>query len=354
MILRGGYTHGGDVYHNCVTLDFSANVNPFGTPEAVKAAICEAAEQIAIYPDPYCGPLRSKLSALHRVAPDEIVCGNGAAELIYLFAAALKPRNTLLPVPSFSDYEAALRAAGCEATPYPLLREEGFALTERISDAITERVDCLMLCSPNNPTGRTIEPALLLRILDRCRKTGTWLFLDESFFELCDEDKAYSLIDALQPDDRVLILRAFTKAYGMAGVRLGYAVSKNRALLEAMSNAVQPWNVSTVAQAAGLAALNCSDWTKTARSLFAAEKPYLERALRTLGVTVLHSDANFMLLSGVPTLYERLKQRGILIRDCSNYRGLQAGDCRIAVRTHAENAALIAAIREVLHASDRH
>ena len=341
------YVHGGDIYKNTVTLDFSANVNPFGTPEPVKAAIRDAADEADRYPDPYCTALREKLSALHGVKADAILCGSGAAELIFSFTAALRPKTALLPVPSFAEYETALRAVGVEPTFYPLLRENGFALTEDILDAINLSTNVLMLCSPNNPTGRSVEKKLLLSILDRCRKTGTWLLLDECFQDLCDADKAFSLIGALKDGDRVLILRAFTKTYGMAGVRLGYAVSKNRELLFKMSETVQPWNVSTVAQVAGLAALDCPDWAERARTLFRTEKAYLMRELNALGVSVLPGDANYLLLSGVPSLYEALLQRGILVRDCANYRGLEKGDVRIAVRMHAENEALIAAIAEV-------
>ena len=349
MILKD-YVHGGDVYKNRVTLDFSANVNPFGTPEAVKSAICAATEEISRYPDPYCMRLREKLAVLHGVSADAILCGNGAAELIFSFVSAQKPKNVLLPVPSFAEYEAALRFAGVEPLFYPLLRENDCSLTEDVLAAITEDTDALMLCSPNNPTGRCVEKGLLFKILNRCRETGAWLFLDECFADLTDEDKAFSLIGSLQDDDRVLILRAFTKTYGMAGVRLGYAVSKNRGLLLKMSETVQPWNVSTVAQYAGLAALDCPDWAQKARALFRTEKAYLMKELSALGVSVLQSDANYLLLSGVPTLYERLLEKGILVRDCSNYRGLQKGDVRIAVRTREENAALIAAVSEALHA----
>lgn len=348
MILKN-YVHGGDIYQNRVTLDFSANVNPFGTPQPVKAAIRAAAEEVSCYPDPYCTALRAKLAALHGVSPDGILTGNGAAELIFSFVQAIRPNTVLLPVPSFAEYETALASTGVKPVFYPLLRENGFAITERILNLITPDTDLIMLCSPNNPTGRSVDRELLLKILERCRKTGTWLFLDECFQDLTDEDKAFSLIGALKESDRVLILKAFTKTYGMAGVRLGYAVSKNRDLLLTMSETVQPWNVSTVAQYAGLAALDCSDWAENARTLFKTEKVYLIKELSALGVSVLPGDANFLLLTGVPTLYEQLLLKGILIRDCSNYRGLQKGDVRIAVRTHAENVALIKAIREVLH-----
>ncbi len=354
MIANGAYVHGGDVYRNRVTLDFSANVNPLGTPEPVKAAIRAAAEEVDRYPDPYCTALRNALSVRLGVSPEAIVCFNGGAEMIYQFAAALKPKRALLPVPSFADYETALAAAGCEPTFFPLRRETGFALDESILDAIKSDVDLLMLCSPDNPTGRSVEPRLLRRILDRCRKTGTWLFLDESFYGLVDADRQDSLIPDLFDGDRAAILRAFTKTYGLAGVRLGFCVTKNRELTALLTKLSQPWNVSTVAQAAGLAAIACDEWVQKTRALIAEEKPYLVKELRALGVDVLYGDANYLLLSGVPTLYEALLQRGILIRDCSNYRGLSTGDCRIAVRTHAENETLLAAISEVLHARNGH
>jgi threonine-phosphate decarboxylase len=254
-----------------------------------------------------------------------------------------------LPVPSFAEYETALNAVGADVRFLPLLREEGFAVTSRILDAITEDTDLLMLCSPNNPTGRSIEPKLLTAILERCRETGTWLFLDECFTDLCDAEKSFSLAGQIEENDRMLLLHAFTKTYGMAGVRLGYAICKDGAMLLKTSEMTQPWNVSTVAQRAGLAALDCEGWSEAARTLFETEKAYLRQALSALGVSVLPGDANYLLLSGVPGLYEKLLARGILVRNCENYRGLEKGDVRIAVRTHAENAALIAAISEALH-----
>ena len=349
MIIHTPYVHGGDIYRNQISLDFSVNVNPLGTPEPVKAAVKDASENLDLYPDPFCEKLRNRLALALHIDPDWILCGNGAAELIYQFVSALKPKKTLLPVPSFSDYEAALTAADREPDFYPLLREEGFLLKERILPAITEETDLLMLCSPNNPTGRLVDRELLLRILDRCRETGTWLFLDECFGELTDEETP-SLADALRPGDKVFLLRAFTKTYAMAGIRLGYAVCPDPEITEKICMSSQPWNVSSIAQAAGLAALDCPDWAKQGRKLIQEEKQYLLRALELMGVSVFPSDANYLLLSGVSGLYEGLLQRGILIRNCGNYRGLKAGDCRIAVRTHEENEALLEAIREVLYA----
>ena len=348
MVLNNDYGHGGDVYHNRVRLDFSANVNPLGTPPEVVRAVAESAEHLAAYPDPYCGALREKLAAVHAVEAQDILCGNGAAELIFQFAAARRPRRALLPVPSFSEYAAALDAVGCETRYFYLSRDDGFAVTEALLPEITEETEALLLCTPNNPTGRSIPRELLLKILARCRETGTWLMLDECFLDLTDKGAEKSLIPSLREGDRCLVLRAFTKLYGMAGVRLGYAICKNRDFLLEMCRSVQPWNVSAPAQAAGAAALECRDFVARTLRLIAEEKEYLLREMRALDIDVLPGDANFLMLSGVPGLYERLlHEKQILIRSCANYRGLDAGDCRVAVRTHAENEQLIAALREM-------
>ncbi len=348
MVLNDEYGHGGDVYRNRVRLDFSANVNPLGTPPEVVRAVAESAAHLAAYPDPYCSALREKLAAVHGVVPEEVVCGNGAAELIFQFAAALRPKTTLLPVPSFSEYAAALDAVGCETREWMLRRADGFAVTEALLSEITDETDVLVLCTPNNPTGRSVEPALLRRILDRCRETGTWLLLDECFLDLTDAGAEKSIVPALRPGDPCFVLRAFTKLYGMAGVRLGYALCRNGDFLRALCRTVQPWNVSAPAQAAGTAALGCRDFVDRTLRLIAEERDWLLREIRALGIAVLPGEANFLMLSGVPGLYEKLlKERQILIRSCANYRGLDEGDVRIAVRTHEENAQLIAALREI-------
>ena len=348
MILNDSYTHGGDVYRHRVELDFSANVNPLGTPPEVAAAVAAAARDMSAYPDPCCGALREKLARACGAAAGDILCGNGAAELIFQFVSALRPRRALLPVPSFSEYEAALDAVGCGIEFFPLRREEGFALSGSVLECITPETDVLMLCSPNNPTGVCVPPALLEAVLARCRETGTWLFLDECFLELTDDGAAESLIPLLRPGDRVLLLRAFTKLYGLAGARLGWAVCRCRALTDAMCRLVQPWNVSSLAQAAGEAALECGDFVARTRALVAEEKAFLQARLSALGVAFLPGRANFLMLSGVPGLCEALLERGILIRSCANYRGLGPGDCRIAVRTRPENLRLLEAMEDVL------
>ncbi len=348
MIIGNNYGHGGDVYKNSIRYDFSANVNPYGTPEAVKKAIADSAEKVAIYPDPYCGELRKKLSEYTGAEEENIICGNGAAEIIFQFVEALRPKKTLLPVPSFSEYESALKVYGRDVELYQLKRENDFAITEDILGKIDKDTDLVMLCNPNNPTGQPIERGLLFKIISRCRETGTWLFLDECFVSLSEEGACGTILHELRKGDEVFLLNAFTKLYGMAGVRLGYGICLNKEMLEKMCSIIQPWNVSAPAQAAGCAALDCGVWVKEKKEKIFEEKEYLLSELNALGVDHIAGVANFIMLCGLPGLYEKMLEKGILIRSCANYHGLKDGDCRIAVKTHEENKELIKALKEVL------
>lgn len=347
MVRDQCYGHGGDVYRNEVRYDFSANINPLGTPELVRQAVARSADSVAAYPDPYCTRLRAALGERLHVPESWLICGNGAAELIYQFVGGLHPGKVLLPVPSFLEYEDALRAFGVEPELFFLRREEGFSLSEEILEQIREDTSALILCNPNNPTGVLIPPALLERILERCRATGTWLFLDECFYDLTDEERAYTLLPRLEPGDRVFLLRAFTKLYGMAGLRLGYGICPREAFLDEMCRLVQPWNVSTPAQMAGLAALECQSFARESRAVIRREKEFLCRELAGLGMDVLPGKANYLMLRGPKDLYDRLLERGILIRSCENYRGLSNRDFRIAVRSRGENEALLRVLRSL-------
>jgi len=337
--------HGGDIYRNRVSLDFSANVNPLGTPEPVRRAVRESAERLAAYPDPACRALREALSARHGLSADHILCGNGAAELIFQFVAALRPRRALLPVPSFSEYAAALDAVDCKVEPLLLERSNSFRLPPDLPAHITPDTDLLLLCNPNNPTGQMIDRPLLKDILDRCRATHTHLLLDECFLDFTEEGEAASALPLLQEGDPVLILRAFTKMYGLAGIRLGYAMVGDPRLLPALRRQSQTWNVSTPAQAAGLAALACDEFVLRTKELISEEKSWMERQFQSLGLGFLPGSANFILFWAEPGLREKLLTEGILIRSCANYVGLDARAYRVAVRTREDNAQLIAALK---------
>lgn len=346
MLYHTANPHGGDVYDGRIQLDFSANTNPYGTPQAVLDAMSAVLSRVHQYPDPYCRELVKAISEFESIPEEWVLCGSGAAELIYSYCEALRPRRAMELAPTFSEYSLALERVGCRVERYPLEQRDHFALTEDFLSVLERGCwDVLFLCNPNNPTGQVIGLPLLKKILDVCEKQNTRLFVDECFLDLSDD--GVSLKSHLGEHPNLFLLKAFTKSYGMAGVRLGYCLCSDGELLQKMSHTVQPWNVSTLAQAAGVAALRACDFLEKTRALIPPERQWLQAQLEALGFWVCPSHANYLLFHAREDLYERLREQGIGIRCCGNYHGLGAGWYRIAVRLHEENERLIMAMKAV-------
>ena len=346
-------THGGDWAgflreRGTLPLDFSASISPLGVPGGVRAAVRQAVGQMDRYPDPLCRALREDISGYERVPPQQILCGNGAAELIFRAVWALRPRQALVTAPTFSEYGAAMESAGCSVRKWFLPAERDFRLEEGILEAITPETDLVFLCEPNNPTGVTTDRPLLLRILQRCRETGTRLILDECFGDLLDDPEAHTMKGELGTYPELLILKAFTKLYAMAGIRLGYALCADRELLERMYLAGQPWSVSYPAQVAGAAALRETAYRERVRALVRRERPWLAKHLGSLGLRVVPGEANYLLFQSPAALGEPLARKGILLRSCANYAGLDETWYRTAVRTHRQNQRLVEALEEIV------
>ena len=335
------HIHGGDVYKYRNCLDFSANLNPLGTPESVKKAIRDSLDHIAEYPQVGSELLREKIAESEGVKTEEVICGNGAAEVIFTLCRAVNPKKALIPAPTFAEYGQALASTGCELEYYMLTENEGFMLGEAYLDILHKGLDMAFLCNPNNPTGMLIPHRLLKKILEKSRKLGILLVVDECFLDFVKEPQEYSLKRSLSGFDNLFILKAFTKRYAMAGVRLGYGLCSNRALLDKMERNVQPWNVSTMAQAAGIQALSETEYVEKGRQLVFRESQWLKEEMTRIGYKVFPSEANYIFFKGPEELFDFCLRKRIVIRDCSNYPGLTKGYYRIAVKTHEENVKLI-------------
>ena len=348
-LIHGGDWAGYRQQYGKDPLDFSANVSPLGLPDGVARAIVQAIPTADRYPDPLCRALRAKLADAEQLPAEQILCGNGAADLIFRLALAAKPRRALLPAPTFAEYAGALETVGCTVQRHFLRQEEDFAVTERFVSAIDDTTDIVFLCQPNNPTGQLTALPLVQKILDRCRAKGALLVVDECFLDFLPEQEHRRLTaKSLLPGGGLVILKAFTKLYGMAGVRLGYCLCGDTELLDRMAAAGQPWGVSSLAQAAGIAALEETDYVDRVRDLIARQRPVAAAGLRALGLQVVEGRANYLLFRAPEWLGEALRQKGVVVRSCANYPGLDAGWYRTAVRTPEENAQLLETLREVL------
>lgn len=407
----GKHIHGGNVYKYADCIDFSANCNPLGTPESVIRAGRESLNKVSDYPEVGYLPLRAAIAEYERrmsnppfqmhgalsggngecscqvgiskphltscvaacvheeaakadqvplgyserplycesgVKPDQVICGNGAAELIFTLCRALSPKHALLLAPTFAEYQQALESVGCELTYHYLLEENGFRLQQDFLEKLTKEVDVVFLCNPNNPTGILTEKAFMLQVLERCRENQIFLVVDECFQDFIRQPERYTLKAKLHTCDNLFLLKAFTKRYAMAGIRLGYGLTGNEVLLEQMERCVQPWNISTIAQACGMAALQENEYVERGRRIIFQERDYLKNEMSRLGLKVYDSRANYLFFHGPYDLFERCIQKKILIRDCSNYEGLMPGYYRIAVKLHEDNVRLIQALQEVL------
>ena len=349
--LHGGDWAGFTEEYGAAPLDFSANVSPLGLPEGVRAAAVRALDRAALYPDGACRALRRRLSDHHGLPAENIVCGNGAADLIWRLCRLLRPKRALVTAPGFGEYERALESVGCLTERFTLFEAEDFHMDAgAFARAVTPGTGLVFLCNPNNPTGLLLSKEELTRISDACRAAGAVLVLDECFMDFVAEPAACTMVGALSDRPELIVLRAFTKTYAMAGLRLGYALCADAALADGLRRGDQPWPVSLIAQEAGIAALRESAYVNELRALVTAEREKLRRELTALGLRVINGEANYLLFyTEDAKLCKKLCGRGVLLRDCGRMPGLREGWVRTAVRTPEENAALLAALKEVLN-----
>ncbi|MCD1147449.1 aminotransferase class I/II-fold pyridoxal phosphate-dependent enzyme [Peptoniphilus sp. KCTC 25270] len=346
MLYKEKNPHGGDVYQGKITLDFSANTNPFGTPKKVKEAMINAMDEIYQYPDPYCRELVKAIAEWEGIPKDYVLVGNGAADLIYSYCESLSPKKALELAPTFSEYHLALEKNNCEVERFFLKKEKNF-LVDRSFVSYLEDSDAevVFLCNPNNPTGQLIPQRILEELVGVAKERGMFLFVDECFLDLSDYGKSLKFL--LKENPHLFLLKAFTKSYGLAGVRLGYGLSSNEELLRKMSRNTQSWNVSTLAQKAGIAALGEGEFLKNTKSYMYREREWMKSQLEQLGYFVCPSHGNFLLFQGDPKLGEQLWEKGISIRNCDNYFGLEPGWYRIGIRLREENKKLLLALQDL-------
>lgn len=364
------YEHGGDIYNNDITLDFSVNLNAFGMPDSVKKAITDNIDAAQNYPDPECTELKDAIVEWEnrhtgaKLVPEQIICGNGASELINTIIQASWPRTAIIQSPGFYGYERSLEATDCHiyrgdsmsVMPGVKLRSdrEGiyFMPTEKMAEQIkSERPDMVVLCNPSNPVGSCIREDILKKILVSAREVKARIIIDECFLPFCSDFAGRSAVRFLEEFPNMMIIRAFTKLYAMPGIRLGYVISGARLWGSQTLKLLPEWNVGTLSQAVGLAALKDEKYLEESLPYIRQERDELMQKLLFLGMDVIPGKANFLLFrcSHQIDLKQALLQKGILIRACDNYPGLpHAGFYRICVRNQEDNQKLLDAIQDVL------
>uniref|UniRef100_UPI003FED96C0 pyridoxal phosphate-dependent aminotransferase n=1 Tax=Collinsella sp. TaxID=1965294 RepID=UPI003FED96C0 len=277
-------------------IDFSVNVNPAGPSPRAVAAACKALSRIDAYPDRESLALVRALARAQGIPEDTIVCGAGASDIIWRLAAAVRPKRIVVCAPTFSEYAEAASYYGACVQEFPLSEADDFDVPASFARAIEGPGDVAYLCNPNNPTGRLVDPRVIDEAACRCEQVGALLVVDECFLGFAPDARERSVAARAACSHHVAVLSAFTKLYGMAGLRLGYLISGNAQLIEGICRAGQAWPVSSVAEAAGIAALEDVEYVSRTRDVLAGERSWLSHELSSLGLSVVPSDANFLLV----------------------------------------------------------
>lgn len=334
--------------------DFSANINPLGMPQSLKQAIVDNLALVERYPDVEYHALHAALACHHQVLPEWIVAGNGETELIFNLVQYLAPKRALLLTPGFAEYRRALVRAGCEIVDFALDEGSGWQPDEQLLAALTPDLDCLFLCTPNNPTGLMPDEKLLLAVAERCHRLGIALIMDEAFLDFMPDVPGF--IPRLCDFPKLYVLRSLTKFFAIPGLRLGYLVSADIATTQLIRRLREPWTINAFAALAGEVILDDEEYISASHRWLSAEQPRLFSLLDSLqGITVWAPRANYIFLrcdvAGLD-LQQALLEHLILIRSCANYPGLDARYYRVAIKSPQNNDLLVSALCSVLSSRD--
>ena len=378
--------HGGNIYkifrekNIKKILDYSSNINPYGIPESLKKRITENLEILERYPDPDYVELRQKLAHLNNVNMSDIILGNGATEIIFLFMKVINPKKILIVSPTFGEYERAVKAVGTSRNSIDLscsddnknienkeIEIEYFELKEsddfnlnigNLKNELEKKYDLLIICNPNNPTGKFLKLAQTEEILKECNKYDTKLFIDEAFIEFLADGMKKSIINTEENKKNLFVTRAFTKFFAIPGLRLGYGMYFDKELEKKISEKKEPWSVNNIAEIAGLTVLDDTEYIEKTLKWITKEKIYMYEKLNEIsGIKVYETEVNFItgkidekLFSeglNVKILREKMLEQGILIRDASNFNFLDERFFRLAIKDRENNDRVIETLKKI-------
>ena len=382
--------HGGNIYkifrekNIKEILDYSSNINPYGIPESLKKRITENLEILERYPDPDYIELRQKLAYLNKVDISNIILGNGATEIIFLFMEVINPQKLLIVSPTFGEYERAVKATErvenssilgdshkkkydeksfgkqkIEIEYFELKESDDFKLNiSNLKNELAKKYNLLIICNPNNPTGKFLKLDETEEILKECNKYNTKLFIDEAFIDFLKDGMKESIINTKENRYNLFVTRAFTKFFAIPGLRLGYGIYFDKKLEKRISEKKEPWSVNNIAEMAGLTVLDDTKYIEETLKWIEEEKIYMYEKLNKIsGIKVYETEVNFItgkidekLFSeglNVKILREKMLEQGILIRDASNFNFLDERFFRLAIKNRKNNNRVIETLKKI-------
>ncbi|MTI82035.1 MAG: threonine-phosphate decarboxylase [Firmicutes bacterium] len=349
--------HGGNIWaaarkHSCSPerfIDFSANINPLGPSPFALEAIHKGIDMVQHYPDPEATELKMKLSHYLSVPENNLLLGNGGAEIIYALCRALNPKRLVLPVPTFSEYREALSRVPIE--PVFLQAENNFALPVELISKTMQPGDAVFICNPNNPTGFMVSKSELIKLSVRAREVGATLVVDEAFMDFAGHKE--TVLPHVLENQHAVVVGSLTKFFALPGLRLGY-LAADKALIHKVNQQLPPWRVNLLAQMAGEASLEDENYMEETLQIINREREFLYQGLNNItGLKPYPSRTNFILVNCSATgitaeiISNKLADNNILVRVADNFPGLDKYYFRVAVRKRYENELLLKNLRSI-------
>ena len=338
--------HGGNVFFQSTCIDFSANINFLGIPDPVMQAARSGLMAAVQHPQEQSGTLEEHIAQWEGVEPSHVFCNSGASEVVKSLVQTLQPKKALIPAPGFEEYLRPLSMAQCEIEYYYTKEEDDFRIDPNdFTGHITQDTDLVFLCNPNNPTAVLYDRSFPEQVLERCKQTDTVLILDECYLDFVEDAQLFSM-HGKDADQRLFIVKDFTKMFAMPGIRLGYGLCTDQALVEQLRATVQPWCVSSVAKKAGIACTKEHEFIQRTVQETIKERVWILELLDRIGMENIKGKGNIVFFKSRPGLHAFAMMRGIMLRDCSNLEGMPQGYYRISVRGRDENEKLMEVLEQ--------
>ena len=330
-------------------IDFSSNVNPHIISDLGKYVL-EGLEKSRSYPDINYTNLRNNISDYIKVDSELIIPGNGATEIIYLLMKSIKRRLAILN-PTFSEYGRGAKLNNLEIIDFHLKEENNFSIDLDEIQKNMDKFDSLFVCNPNNPNGKVKD---LNELLDLMIENDKLLIVDETFMEFVGEEEKYSLINKIEQTPNLFILKAVTKFFGMPGLRLGYGVTSNKQIINNIYEYKEPWTINSFAENLSNYLFKDKEYINGSKDYYINERKFMIEELRKISrLKVYDTDTNFVLIKldddeANSLKLELFEKYNILIRDASNFIGLDKSYIRVAIKSHNDNKVLIESLRKIL------
>ena len=355
MELHGGNIHKLKRERGIEVLDYSANINPLGISKKLKEKICEKLDLLEKYPDPEYYEMKEVIAIHNKVEIKNIIVGNGATEIMFLYAKNIKPKKVLIISPTFAEYERAIKSgnSNCHINYFELREDEDFILNiPQLKKELEKKYDLLIICNPNNPTGKFIDKVILDDLAIFCKNKSINILLDEAFIEFVEGSLAESLVEFKHKN--VFIVRALTKFFAIPGLRLGYGITYDMELKDKIESTREPWSVNGIAELATKVLLEDKDYIKESENWIKEEKNFMYKKLEKIsGIKPYKTETNFILVKlttgiKVKEFRKKMISLGVLIRDASNFNYLDDNYFRLAIKDRKNNIKVLRCVEDAI------